>query len=103
MTTSSIPLKSVSQDPRIDSLKKFAPARSPSNDLNVPAPVGIDSAALKTEFTGKKTHDRSGASYPPVKTSTVDVDLKPVHEPSSKPIIEVDMDAGNCTKPCLLE
>ena len=42
----------------------------------------------------KVTPARSGASYPGIKTSKIDVDAKPRYEPNGKPITEIDMDAG---------
>lgn len=54
-----------------------------------------DTPALKVESLSKEPISlRPGASYPAVKSSTVDVDAKPIHEASGKPITEVDMDAG---------
>ena len=49
----------------------------------------------RIEAPAKATPPRSGASYPAIKTSQVDVDAKPIYEPNGKPITEFDMDAGN--------
>lgn len=38
---------------------------------------------------------RPGSSYPAIKSSTIDVDAKPVYEPSGKVITDMDMDTGN--------
>ena len=40
---------------------------------------------------------RSGASYPAVKTSNIDVDTVPIYEPNGKLITDIDMDAGMST------
>ena len=54
-----------------------------------------DTPSLKVEPLSKEPISlRPGASYPAVKISTVDVDAKPIHEASGRPITEVDMDAG---------
>lgn len=47
----------------------------------------------------KATPLRSGADYPPVRTSTIDLDAKPIYEPTGKPITAIDMDAGNVSRP----
>ena len=77
---------------RVHALKSSAPLRSPSNE---PAPLRRDSPALKTDCFEKEIPSKPGSSYPAVKISTVDVDAKPVYEPSGKLITEVDMDAGS--------
>ena len=55
------------------------------------------SPALKTETSAKATPPRSGASYPAIKTSKIDVDAKPIYEPNGKPITEINMDTGAVT------
>ncbi|KAL8796570.1 MAG: hypothetical protein Q9182_007347 [Xanthomendoza sp. 2 TL-2023] len=63
-------------------------------------PVSADvkpprSPAIKGETTGKATptHIKAGATYPAFRTSSIDVEAKPIHGPTGKPITEVDMDA----------
>ena len=73
---------------------KTAPVRPPSTD---PAATQGRSPGIKTELPGKETPTRSGASYPEVKTSSLDVDAKPIYEPNGKPITDIDMDAGMFT------
>ncbi|KAI4142164.1 MAG: hypothetical protein LQ341_003281 [Variospora aurantia] len=52
------------------------------------------SPAIKVETTGKATPPtKPGSSYPAIRTSSIDVDAKPIHGPSGKHITEVDMDA----------
>lgn len=51
-------------------------------------------ATHSTKGAQKGTPARSGASYPPPPTSDVDIDAKPIYEPSGKPITEVDLDSG---------
>ena len=67
---------------------KPSPAKTSISDQ------GIRPSAVKVETSTKATPARSGASYPAVKTSQLDVDAKPVYEPNGKPITEIDMDAG---------
>ena len=59
-------------------------------------PKAEPSPALKAEPPLKTSTpvSRPGSSYPPVKTSKIDVDAKPIYELTGKPITEVDMDAG---------
>ncbi|KAL8906281.1 MAG: hypothetical protein Q9171_006326 [Xanthocarpia ochracea] len=53
------------------------------------------SPAVKLEADGKATPTppKPGISYPGIRTSLIDVNAKPVHRPTGKPITEVDMDA----------
>ena len=37
---------------------------------------------------------RPGSSYPAIKNSTIDVDVKPTYKPTGKVITDMDMDAG---------
>ncbi|KAL8698846.1 MAG: hypothetical protein Q9224_001669, partial [Gallowayella concinna] len=76
---------------RINAIKLPA-GRTPSVSADVKPPR---SPAIKAETTGKATptHIKSGASYPGFRTSSIDVEAKPVHGPTGKPITEVDMDA----------
>ncbi|KAL9104559.1 MAG: hypothetical protein Q9163_000533 [Psora crenata] len=83
------PRKETVQPPRVNALKNSAPIRSPSSE---PAPARRSSPAVKADPLGRETPSRTGASYPAVKTSTVDVDFQPIYEPTGKPIMEVDMD-----------
>ncbi|KAL8731212.1 MAG: hypothetical protein Q9181_004389 [Wetmoreana brouardii] len=73
---------------------KTQPGRTPSVSVD-PTSKGPRSPAVKVETTGQATPTplKSGASYPAVRTSSIDVDAKPIHGPSGKPITEVDMDA----------
>ncbi|MDI1486518.1 MAG: hypothetical protein OHK93_005749 [Ramalina farinacea] len=84
------PKKETPQAQRLGSLKSTAPARSPSLE---PSGIQRTTSAVKVEAPSKETPARPGSSYPAVKTSNVDVDAKPIYEPSAKPITEVDMDA----------
>lgn len=71
---------------------KPTPVRTVANEPVKPSP----SPAIKVEAPNKPqaTPPRSGASYPPVKTSKLDVDARPIYEPNGKPITDIDMDAG---------
>ncbi|KAL8822681.1 MAG: hypothetical protein Q9191_006588 [Dirinaria sp. TL-2023a] len=53
------------------------------------------SPTIKIEAQSRPTATppRSGASYPAVRTSKIDVDVKPVYEANGKPITQIDMDA----------
>ncbi|KAL8816887.1 MAG: hypothetical protein Q9223_004172 [Gallowayella weberi] len=72
---------------------KLPPGKAVSVSADVRPPR---SPASKVETTGKATPTRikSGASYPGFRTSSIDVEAKPIHGPTGKPITEVDMDAG---------
>ena len=76
--------------PRISAVKD-APVRtgSPAGTLKTQAP-----SASKKEPSRRDTPARVGSSYPAVKTSRIDIDAVPIHEPTGKPVTEVDMDAG---------
>ncbi|KAI4240505.1 MAG: hypothetical protein L6R40_005097 [Gallowayella cf. fulva] len=81
----------VASVPRVNTIKG-PPGRTPSVSADIkPA----RSPLTKAEATGRvsPTHTKSGASYPAFRTSSIDVDAKPVHGPTGKPITEVDMDA----------
>ncbi|KAI4138524.1 MAG: hypothetical protein L6R39_006742 [Caloplaca ligustica] len=84
----------IAAQPRI-SAAKAQPGRTPSisADLTSKQPR---SPVVKVETTGKATptSTKPGSSYPSVRTSSIDVDAKPIHGPTGKPITEVDMDAG---------
>ncbi|KAG8527641.1 uncharacterized protein KY384_007794 [Bacidia gigantensis] len=58
-----------------------------------PGLVRSGSAAVRVGTPAKETHLKAGTAYPAVRTSSVDVEAKPIHEPSGRPITEVDMDA----------
>ncbi|KAI4124736.1 MAG: hypothetical protein LQ338_004654 [Usnochroma carphineum] len=75
------------------SAPKIQPGRTPSTSVDVSSkPL---SPAVKVETTGKATPTpaRPGSSYPAVRVSSIDVDAKPIHGPTGKPITELDMDA----------
>ncbi|KAL8782309.1 MAG: hypothetical protein Q9213_005503 [Squamulea squamosa] len=76
---------------RINAIK-VQPGRTPSVSGDVKP---LRSPAVKVDSGGKATPTPSkpGSSYPGVRTSSIDVDAKPVHGPTGKPITEVDMDA----------
>ncbi|KAK3174263.1 hypothetical protein OEA41_001507 [Lepraria neglecta] len=76
------------QPPRVNALKG-PPARIPSTDLGA---ARKSSPGIKIEAPGKETPSRPGASYPAVKVSNLDLDTKPIYEPTGKPITEIDMD-----------
>lgn len=84
--------ESVAAPSRVNAIK--APAgRAPS----ISADPGSKprSPAVKSENAGKpaSTSTKPGTSYPAVRTSSIDVDAKPVHGPTGKLITDVDMDA----------
>ena len=57
---------------------------------------------VKAESTVRETREtsvRAGSTYPAIKASDIDVNDKPIHEPSGKPITEVDIDAGRTSIP----
>ena len=71
---------------------KDEPARPSSAD---PGHKSFATHSTKsTKGAQKGTPARSGASYPAPQTSDVDIDAKPIYEPSGKPITEVDLDSG---------
>ncbi|KAL8892726.1 MAG: hypothetical protein Q9192_005577 [Flavoplaca navasiana] len=76
---------------RINAIKGPS-GRAPSTSGEVKPPR---SPAVKSESGGKATPSLSklGSSYPGVRTSSIDVDAKPIHGPTGKAITEVDMDA----------
>ena len=78
------------QPPRINALKP-QPGRIPSTD---PGVVRKDSSAIKNEATGREGQSRPGSSFPAVKTSSIDIDAKPIYEATGKPITDIDMDTG---------
>ncbi|KAL8689546.1 MAG: hypothetical protein Q9218_004807 [Villophora microphyllina] len=73
---------------------KPATGRTPSVSADLNSQI-TRPPALKTETAGKATPTltKPGSSYPAVKTSSIDVDAKPIHGPTGKLITEVDMDA----------
>lgn len=78
------------QPPRINALKT-QPGRIPSTDSGV---VRKDSLAIKNEASGREGQSRLGSSFPAVKTSSIDIDAKPIYEATGKPITDIDMDTG---------
>ncbi|KAL8870853.1 MAG: hypothetical protein Q9174_003199 [Haloplaca sp. 1 TL-2023] len=72
---------------------KGQPLRVPSTATDIQK--GARSPAIKVESNIKATPTggKPGASYPAVRTSSIDVDAKPIHGPTGKPITQVDMDA----------
>lgn len=52
------------------------------------------SPLVKNESTAKPSPSRPSAFYPAIKTSTIDVDARPIYVPSDKPITDIDLDAG---------
>ncbi|KAI4181445.1 MAG: hypothetical protein L6R41_006618 [Letrouitia leprolyta] len=84
--------ESVVAPTRVNAIKTPA-GRAPS----ISADLGSKprSPAIKSENASKlvSTPAKPGASYPAVRTSSIDVDAKPVHGPTGKLITEVDMDA----------
>ncbi|KAL9613898.1 MAG: hypothetical protein Q9167_001576 [Letrouitia subvulpina] len=81
------------QQSRVSAIK-VPPARTQSASTEVGS-RSVRSSGVKGESTGKTTPTlmKSGAQYPPVKSSTVDLDAKPIYAPNGKPITEIDMDA----------
>ncbi len=70
---------------------KTAPPRPASTDHAAKTPVPAPRADTPTT---KAQPLKSGAEYPALRTSTIDVDAKPIYPPTGKPITEIDMDAG---------
>ncbi|KAI4214919.1 MAG: hypothetical protein LQ351_002633 [Letrouitia transgressa] len=87
------PKSELSAQPSRISAIKVPPARTPSASTEVGS-RSFRSSAVKGESTGKTTPTptKSGALYPPVKTSTINLDAKPIYGPNGKPITEIDMD-----------
>ena len=80
----------IRQSLRVSAIKN-APARTTSPAV---APKAQPSANIKNEAPLKQAPTRLGSSYPAIRTSSIDVDAKPMYEPNGKPITEIDMDAG---------
>lgn len=79
------------QPQRINAVKT-SPVRTATPDLIIKS---LQSPASRHETSATKPSSlRPGASYPPTKTSKIDVDARPTYEPNGKPITEIDMDAG---------
>ncbi|KAL9597666.1 MAG: hypothetical protein Q9219_004993 [cf. Caloplaca sp. 3 TL-2023] len=72
---------------------KVQPGRTPS--VSTDFGTKPRSPTVKVEAGGKVTPipTKPGASYPAFRTSSIDVDAKPIHGPTGKPITKVDMDA----------
>ncbi|MCJ1362563.1 pre-mRNA 3-end-processing factor fip1l1 [Acarospora aff. strigata] len=68
---------------------KNIPSRNASTDHGAKTPV----PAVKADTPTRTTQLKSGAEYPAVRTSTIDIDAKPIFLPTGKPITEIDMDA----------
>ena len=77
------------QPARINALKT-QPGRIPSTHSG----VRKDSLATKNEASGRESQSRPGSSFPAIKTSSIDIDAKPIYEATGKPITDIDMDAG---------
>ncbi|KAI9675241.1 MAG: pre-mRNA 3-end-processing factor fip1l1 [Bathelium mastoideum] len=73
-------------------LQSEAPRPASERPSQTPAPPKQTDTALPSRIAGPT---KSGASYPEVRTSTVDVEPNPIHQPTGKPITEVDIDAGS--------
>ena len=78
------------QPARLNALKT-QPGRISSTDSSA---LRRDSSAIKIEASGRESQSRPGSSFPAVKTSSIDVDVKPIYEVTGKPITDIDMDAG---------
>ena len=78
------------QPTRLNALKT-QPSRIPSTDSSA---LRKDSSAIKNEASGRESQSRPGSSFPAVKTSSIDIDAKPIYEVTGKPITDIDMDAG---------
>ena len=51
---------------------------------------------VKAEASARTTNlVRSGADFPALRTSKIDVDHMPFYQPVGKPLDEVDIDEGN--------
>ncbi|KAI9884948.1 MAG: hypothetical protein M1823_003262 [Watsoniomyces obsoletus] len=77
------------------SVMRTAPARRVSATTTTATSAAPEaSPSVKKELTPKTaTPSRSGADYPEVRTSKIDVDKIPVYEPVGKLLTEVDIDA----------
>ena len=78
------------QPARINALKT-QPGRITSTDSSI---LRKESSAIKNEASGRESQSRPGSSFPAVKTSSIDIDAKPIYEATGKPITDIDMDAG---------
>lgn len=74
---------------------KNPPARTASADHGQKTPALVPRADTPTKAQPPQL--KSGADYPPVRTSTIDLDAKPIYEPTGKPITAIDLDAGKPT------
>ena len=70
---------------------KTSPARAATPDV---FNKSLQSPAPGHEALAKPPSSRSGATYPAIKISKIDVEARPIYEPNGKPITEIDMDAG---------
>jgi pre-mRNA 3'-end-processing factor FIP1 len=68
----------------------------PKAESPLPATKISPTPAVKVEAPPKSPQPpvKPGSSYPAIHSSTIDLDAKPIHEPSGKSIMDVDMDAG---------
>lgn len=78
------------QSQRVSAIKK-SPGETSTSD---PTVKPQKSPLVKIESTAKQSPSRPSALYPAIKTSTIDVDARPIYEPNDKPITEIDLDAG---------
>lgn len=76
--------------PRLEAAKSTSARTASPSGVSKTQPI----LASKSEVSSKQTIARPGSSYPEVRTSTIDLDAKPVFEVNGKPITEIDMDAG---------
>ena len=88
-TVSIEPILSRCRQPSRYNTIRNIPARTASSEAGTkPSPQ------VKAETSAKPSPSKSGADYPEVRTSKIDVDAKPVYEPAGKPITAVNIDEG---------
>jgi pre-mRNA 3'-end-processing factor FIP1 len=69
-----------------------------------PGTKPTQTSAIRSEASQKRPTpppQKPGSSYPAIRSSTLDLDAKPIHDASGKPVTELDMDAdfGEDDKP----
>lgn len=69
-----------------------APTDSPIATTKSQPPSAI---AVKVEpTTSTPQPQKPGSSYPPYRSSNIDIDADPTYEPASKALMDLDIDAG---------
>lgn len=65
------------------------PARKPSSDVHEETTASSRKNSVKAA-----TPVRSGADYPAIRTSKIDVDHVPIYKSTGKTVTEIDIDEG---------